>query len=202
MIYGLAYLSKVALNEHVCIVVSVWQADDRDGHRRTALHVAAEAGHVVVVSALLQNGADFDATDAEGDNALHIAVREGQLSVARTLLTESRLDAETLNLKGRNPLHTLARYAKDNAASICELFIECMPEYPLDKPDLEGNTGQSHLLVLSVSNVQKLFTHFSHKINKTSNSNYPSPSSCRTHTIKIKRNVTIWLYLMMFVVFL
>lgn len=201
MIYGLAYLSKVALNEHVCIVVSVWQADDRDGHRRTALHVAAEAGHVVVVSALLQNGADFDATDAEGDNALHVAVREGQLSVARTLLTESRLDAETLNLKGRNPLHTLARYAKDNAASICELFIECMPEYPLDKPDLEGNTGQSHLLVLSVSNVQKLFTHFSHKINKTSNSNYPSPSSCRTHTIKIKGNVTIWLYLMMFLVF-
>lgn len=124
----------------------MWQADDRDGHRRTALHVAAEAGHALVVSALLQNCADFDATDAEGDNALHVAVREGQLSVARSLLTESRLDAETLNLKGRNPLHTLARYAKDNAASICELFIECMPDYPLDKPDIEGNTGQPQLV--------------------------------------------------------
>uniref|UniRef100_A0A1B6G1J7 FYVE-type domain-containing protein n=2 Tax=Cuerna arida TaxID=1464854 RepID=A0A1B6G1J7_9HEMI len=117
------------------------RADDRDGHRRTALHVAAEAGHAAVVSALLQNGTDYDATDAEGDNALHVAVREGHLAVVRALLTESRLDAEAVNLKGRNPLHTLARYAKDNAFTICELFIECMPEYPLDKPDLEGNTA-------------------------------------------------------------
>ncbi|XP_054279848.1 rabankyrin-5-like [Macrosteles quadrilineatus] len=115
--------------------------DDRDGHRRTALHVAAEAGHASVVSALLQNGADYDATDSEGDNALHVAVREGHLAVVRALLTESRLDAEAVNLKGRNPLHTLARFAKDNAATICELFLECMPEYPLDKPDLEGNTA-------------------------------------------------------------
>ncbi|XP_069684015.1 rabankyrin-5 [Periplaneta americana] len=117
------------------------RADDRDAHRRTALHVAAAAGHASVVSALLQNGANFDATDSEGDNALHIATCEGHLPVARALLTESRLDAEAINIKGRNPLHVLARYSRDNAAAICELFIECMPEYPLDKPDLEGNTA-------------------------------------------------------------
>lgn len=117
------------------------QADDRDAHRQTALHVASAAGHASVVSALIQNGANFDATDSEGDNALHIATREGHLSVARALLTESHLDAEAINIKGRNPLHVLARYSHDNAAAICELFLECMPEYPLDKPDLEGNTG-------------------------------------------------------------
>lgn len=117
------------------------QADDRDAHRRTALHVASAAGHASVVSALIQNGANFDATDSEGDNALHIATREGLLPVARALLTESHLDAEAVNIKGRNPLHVLARYSHDNAAAICELFLECMPEYPLDKPDLEGNTG-------------------------------------------------------------
>jgi hypothetical protein len=117
------------------------QADDRDAHRRTALHVASAAGHAAVVSALIQNGANFDATDSEGDNALHIATREGRLSVARTLLTESRLDAEAINIKGRNPLHVLAWYSRDSAAAICDLFLECMPEYPLDKPDLEGNTG-------------------------------------------------------------
>jgi ankyrin repeat protein len=117
------------------------QADDRDAHHRTALHVAAAAGHASVVSALIQNGANFDATDSEGDNALHIATREGHLPVARALLTESHLDAEAVNIKGRNPLHVLARYSHDNAAAICELFLECMPEYPLNKPDLEGNTG-------------------------------------------------------------
>lgn len=39
-------------------------------------------------------------------------------------------------------MHVLGHYGKENAAAIFELFLECMPEYPLDKPDSEGNTGQ------------------------------------------------------------
>lgn len=63
--------------------------------------------------------------------------------VVRALLTESTIDAEAKNLRGQNPLHVLAIYGKDHlAASICELFLECMPQYPLDEPDLEGNTGK------------------------------------------------------------
>lgn len=52
------------------------------------------------MSALIQNGADFDAVDSNGDNALHIAAREGHIAVARALLTESELNAEAINLKG------------------------------------------------------------------------------------------------------
>lgn len=40
-------------------------------------------------------------------------------------------------------MHILGQYGKDNAAAIFDLFLECMPEYPLDKPDAEGNTGKS-----------------------------------------------------------
>lgn len=54
----------------------------------------------------------------------------------RALLTESSINAEALNLKGRNPLHELCKYRKDNAATICELFLECMPNYPIDKSDI------------------------------------------------------------------
>lgn len=79
--------------------------------------------------------------DSGGDSALHIACREGHLQVVRTLLEESQLNAETMNLKGQNPLHVLARHGKDNSAAICELFIEYMPDYPINKPDLDGNTG-------------------------------------------------------------
>lgn len=59
------------------------------------------------MSALLQNGADFDAVDSNGDNALHIAAREGHIAVARALLTESELNAEAINLKGKIILRTI-----------------------------------------------------------------------------------------------
>lgn len=105
--------------------------------RQTALHVASQAGNASVIPALIQNGVDFDALDINNDNALHVAVREGHLNVVRALLTESTIDAGAVNLKGRNPLHELCRYGKENAATICEQFFETMPDYPINKPDLE-----------------------------------------------------------------
>lgn len=99
--------------------------------------MASEAGKSAVISALLQNAADCDALDGDGDNALHVAARSGHLQVARALLTESTIDAEAINLKGRNPLHELCRCAKENAAAICELFLECMPKYPINTPDIQ-----------------------------------------------------------------
>nr|CAI5848966.1 unnamed protein product [Callosobruchus analis] len=112
------------------------RVDDRDAQKRTALHAAAEAGNVPAISALLENHADCDAVDMDHDNALHIAVREGNIAVVRALLTQSTIDAEAVNLKGRNPLHELCKYGKENAAAICELFLECMPEYPINKLDV------------------------------------------------------------------
>lgn len=49
--------------------------------RQTALHVASQAGNASVISALIQNGVDYDALDVNNDNALHVAVREGHLNV-------------------------------------------------------------------------------------------------------------------------
>ncbi|CAJ0924439.1 unnamed protein product [Ranitomeya imitator] len=72
--------------------------------------------------------------------ALHLAVMHGRLNNIRCLLTECNVDAEALNLRGQSPMHILGQYGKENAAAIFELFLECMPEYPLDKPDSEGNT--------------------------------------------------------------
>lgn len=47
-------------------------------------------------------------------------------------------------------MHVLGHYGKENAAAIFELFLECMPEYPLDKPDNEGNTGTVAVLTIIV----------------------------------------------------
>jgi len=107
---------------------------------QTALHLAAESDNFAIASVLLSNGIDFSAVDERGNNALHVAVKEGHVATARILLTESRVDAESFNNKGRNPLHVLARFGGENATAMFDLFIECMPEYPIDKPDEEGNS--------------------------------------------------------------
>lgn len=131
------------------------RVNERDATGRTALHVAAERGQLAVVAALLQNGADFDAGDGSGNNALHVAVRAGHLAVVRELLTESGVNAEAVNRLGRNPLHELALGGRDaqTAAAICELFIECMPKYPLDATDLSGSTA----LLLAYQRAQSPF---------------------------------------------
>lgn len=70
-----------------------------------------------------------------------MACREGHLNAIKELLSESTINAEAVNVQGRTPLHLLAKYCRDNASAICELFIEFMPNYPLDKSDTDGNTG-------------------------------------------------------------
>ncbi|XP_056449983.1 rabankyrin-5 isoform X1 [Gadus chalcogrammus] len=109
-------------------------------HRQTALHLAAQQDLATICSVLLENGVDFAAADENGSNALHLAVMQARLNNVRVLLTESNVDAEAFNLRGQSPMHVLGHYGKENAAAIFELFLECMAEYPLDKPDNEGNT--------------------------------------------------------------
>nr|XP_034176394.1 rabankyrin-5 isoform X1 [Osmia lignaria] len=136
------HLAAISGNEMLVrsLILAGARVNDTDANRNTALHAVAKAGHAAVASALLQNNINFDAVNADGDNALHVAVREGHVGVVRTLLTECTLDAEAVNLKGRNALHELARCGKDNAATICELFLECMSHYPVNNADLDGNT--------------------------------------------------------------
>lgn len=123
------------------LILAGAKVTDKDSHGRTAVHVASETGHAILVSALIQNDANYEAVDAEGDNALHVACREGHLNVIKELLIGSQINAEAINSKSRNPLHVLAKFGRENAAAICELFIEIMPQYPLDKIDLDGNTA-------------------------------------------------------------
>ncbi|RWS12587.1 rabankyrin-5-like protein [Dinothrombium tinctorium] len=108
--------------------------------KQTALHIAAEHDHHTICSILLENGINYDAVDVNLNNALHIACQKGNLAACKVLLSESNIKAEAINLRGQNPLHLLAQHGKENAAAIFDLFITSMPEYPINKPDAEGNT--------------------------------------------------------------
>ncbi|GFY63345.1 rabankyrin-5 [Trichonephila inaurata madagascariensis] len=116
------------------------QVSDLTPQKQTALHIAALHDHSALCKVLLENGVDYDAVDNNQNNALHIACQKGNLASCRVLLTESQINAEAVNLRGQNPLHVLAQYGKENAAAIFDLFVECMPNYPVDRPDAEGNT--------------------------------------------------------------
>lgn len=136
----LAVVSKVEMIVRNLILAEA-RLNERDAYQKTPLHVAAERGNLCTLSILLQNGIDYNAVDGEGNNALHIAVRAGHLGIVRELLVQSRINAEAVNLKGRNPLHELCRCGEDNnAAMICSLFIECMPKYPINATDMDGNS--------------------------------------------------------------
>ncbi|XP_038074756.1 rabankyrin-5-like isoform X2 [Patiria miniata] len=113
---------------------------DADARKQTALHHAAAVDQPSIISVLIENGILVDAVDDNSNNALHIAVQHGNLGSSRTLLTESQINAESYNAKGKTPMHILGDCGRDNAAAIFELFKECMPNYPVDKQDADGNT--------------------------------------------------------------
>ncbi len=56
------------------------------GEDHTPLLAAAEQGHADTIAMLLTNRADLRAAGLNGDSALHLAVRQGHLPVARMLL--------------------------------------------------------------------------------------------------------------------
>jgi ankyrin repeat protein len=71
-----------------------------DAHGNTALFVAARAGHLPIVEALLSAGARVEVRNEEGDTPLGGAVRRKQADVVRALLA-----------RGANPNSTQARGA-------------------------------------------------------------------------------------------
>lgn len=107
---------------------------------QTALHIAAANDHHLLCQILIENAINYDAVDTDLNNALHLACQNGNLNTCRTLLTESRINATALNLRGQNPVHLLAQHGKENAAAILEIFMQCMTEYPINSQDAEGNT--------------------------------------------------------------
>lgn len=91
------------------------------GLNGTALHLAAQLGHVAVAAALLDAGADIE---AEGEPArshpLHVAAFNNRLDVARFLLDRgAQVDAR--DAEGRTPLMVAALYSGD--ATLAEVLL-------------------------------------------------------------------------------
>ena len=68
-----------------------------DNHQKGVLHMAVGANSPAILSVLLENGADPDACDEEGNTAIHIAMQLGQVHCVKVLIQESSVNLIALN---------------------------------------------------------------------------------------------------------
>jgi len=71
---------------------------------RTALHLAAERGHLDVVLSLLEGEINVDHQDIDGRSALHDACYEGHAAIV-LLLVQKGADLDLLDRDNHSPLH-------------------------------------------------------------------------------------------------
>jgi ankyrin repeat protein len=89
---------------------------------------------------LLENNADPNLVDNEGNSCLHAAVSHGSIKVVDLLLKESCINALAINNLQRNALHLTANVPGILGAELFQTIIEAYPNYPLEQSDVYGNT--------------------------------------------------------------
>jgi 26S proteasome non-ATPase regulatory subunit 10 len=123
-----------------------------DADTRTPLHWAASAGHLDIVTYLLENGAEVDKTDDGGWTALHIAVSAGQEEVVNELVGAGA-DVNRKNDKGITPLYYAASKSR---IEIGRLLVsrgadinarDKANQHPLHRAATTGSTGFITLLL-------------------------------------------------------
>lgn len=110
---------------------------------RTALHYAAMKGHITAITDLIKKGANKNATDGEGNTALHLAALFNQPASVRALLSNdadinAQQRTETIPLDKDplpKPIHSAAFKGNDRAI---EVFLEFKQD--INTPDALGAT--------------------------------------------------------------
>ena len=102
-LYYAAALGFCHLAKHL-IAKNAEQVNAMGGNWATSMHVAARAGHVDILSLLLENGAKVDIRGFRGYTPLHRASENRKLEAGRCLL-EHGADVNARTHRGDTPLH-------------------------------------------------------------------------------------------------
>ena len=101
-LYYAAMIGFRGLAEHL-VAKHAEQVNAGGGNWATAMHVAARAGHVDILSLLLENGAEVDIRGRFGHTPLHRATENGKLEAGRCLLDHGA-DINARNENDETPL--------------------------------------------------------------------------------------------------
>lgn len=113
----------------------------RDATGRTALSRAAGAGHVEVLSCLLDQGAEASAWDAQRRSPLWWAAAGGHAAAARRLLDHEGVDAEGPDVHGRTVLSCAA--SRGHGAVVQALLAGGENKARVNAEDAQGRTALS-----------------------------------------------------------
>ncbi len=110
--------------------------------KRSALHLACQHGHTVVVKALLEAGHTPNCLDEEGFSPLLLAVMDNRIDCAKLLLANPATQVNLYSSSNKKyPLHTAIRNGRYDLAEL----IADHPTVDVMAKDADGNTAL-HLL--------------------------------------------------------
>lgn len=107
-----AYFGHRSAVDHLLARGADLRAKSHNDMANTALHGAIAGKRTQIVSALLDRGADAEATDSWGNTALHLAVHEGTPEIVEMLLRRG----VTVNARRNDGLTPLGVAAKESPA--------------------------------------------------------------------------------------
>lgn len=96
-----------------------------EAFERTALHYAAQHGHVDCCTVLVQRGAPVASIDLSGHQPLHLAAENGHAAVCSWLCTEGGADVSARTPNGSVALHYAAN---NNLKDVASLLVDVMKE--------------------------------------------------------------------------
>jgi ankyrin repeat protein len=117
----------------------------RSDDSMTPLQLALVFGrNVAVVKRILRETQDIDARNAEGQTALHLAVRHQSLAGIQTIL-EHGASGNVADIHGNTPLSSAAVWDDDGRITLLLLTSGCDPNF--DQPNLANVDGKTPLML-------------------------------------------------------
>ncbi|XP_052795908.1 ankyrin repeat and death domain-containing protein 1A-like isoform X2 [Mya arenaria] len=161
---GMGLLHCAAQNNHIHVMNFIFEALENvdincaEKHEKTALHLAAEEGHLDAVMRLIDLRADVNKRDADCSSAVHLAARHGHHEVVKRLLMVG-VNVDDRDAEGQTALHMAAEEGHVEAVEVLLDFnagtnVENIKEFtPLHCASAKGLTSVCLSLIKYGANI-------------------------------------------------